>query len=104
MLIRMADAYMAHEGKERRVELLLSPEDQTELVKFYTGRYRQKMGEGLVIRSDNNIIKGFKVSFVDDHAQHDFTGEAIAEALAHFLRPNLAQIILRATGEESKKA
>lgn len=104
MLIRMAEAYMSREGKERRVELLVSPDDQAELVKFYAGRYREKMSEGLEIRSDNDIIKGFKVSFVDDHVQHDFTREAIAEALAHFLRPNLAQIIHRATNEEAKKA
>ncbi len=104
MLVKMADSYMARGGKDRRMDLLLSEADQKELVKFYSDRYKQKMGAGVEIKVDPSIDRGFKVSFVDDHAHHDFTKTAIAEALANFLRPHLADIILRVAREGHEPA
>jgi V/A-type H+/Na+-transporting ATPase subunit E len=100
MLVRMADTYMARGGKERRIDVLVSPEDQQALVKFYAEKYRKKMGESIEIRPAKSISKGFRVSFVDEHAHHDFTKEAMAEALSKFLRPHLAEIILRVAHED----
>lgn len=100
MLVRMADAYMSRGGKDRRVALLVNPEDQDILVKFYAERYRKKLGDSIEIRPDRSVSKGFRVSFVDDHAHHDFSKEAIAEALSKFLRPHLSEIILRVARED----
>ncbi len=99
MLARMAETYIAREGKERRIKLLVNEEDQEKLIRFYADRYRKKLGEGIEIKADKGIGKGFKVSFVDEHAHHDFTRDAIAEALANFLRPHLADIIFRVARE-----
>jgi V/A-type H+/Na+-transporting ATPase subunit E len=100
MLVRMADAYISRNDKERRIGLLVSPEDQQTLVKFYAERYRNKLGDSIEIRPDRSISKGFRVSFMDEHAHHDFTKEAIAEALSKFLRPHLADIILKVARED----
>ncbi len=100
MLVTMADHYISRGGKERRIELLVAPEDQEKLIKFYADRYRKKLGESIEIRPNKSITKGFRISFVDEHAHHDFTKEAIAEALSKFLRPHLADIILRVAHEE----
>jgi V/A-type H+/Na+-transporting ATPase subunit E len=102
MLERMVETYMARGGKERRIALLVNPDEQEELIKFYAGRYREKLKGTLEIKPDDHVIKGFRVSFVDEHAHHDFTKEAIAEALSKFLRPHLSEIILRVAREEKK--
>lgn len=104
MLVKMAESYMTRGGKDRRMDLLLSEADQKELVKFYSERYKQKLSEGVEIKVDPSIDRGFKVSFVDDHAHHDFSKSAIAEALANFLRPHLADIILRVAREGHEPA
>ena len=102
MLVRMAEKYMERGGKERRIALLINPDDQKELVKFYAAKYREKLQDTIEIKPDNHIIKGFRISFVDEHAHHDFTREAIAEALATFLRPHLADIILRVARDDKE--
>ena len=102
MLVRMAEAYMSREGKERRIAVLVDPDDEKELAEFYAGRYREKLGDSIEIRPDGSIGKGFRVSLVDDHAQHDFSKEAIAEALSRFLRPHLSDIVLRVALEDRK--
>ena len=45
------------------------------------------------IKADDSIISGFKVSLKGDNVQHDFSGEAITEAMCRLLRPHLAEIV-----------
>ena len=99
MLVKMAEAYMARGGKERRIAVLVDPDDEKALVAFYAERFREKLGDSLEIRADGSIGKGFCVSFVDEHAHHDFSKDAIAEALSRFLRPHLSEIVLRVAQE-----
>ena len=63
-------------------------------------RFREKLGGSIEILPDAAIDKGFRVSFIEQHAHHEFTREAIAEALSRFLRPHLSQIVQRVAGEE----
>ena len=102
MLVKMAEAYAARQGEEGRIELLVSPQDQQALVKFFGDRYKERLVRGVKLHVDNDIFKGFKVSFVEGHVQHDFTREAIAESLVNFLRPQLAEIVHRIAREESQ--
>ena len=99
MMVKMAQSCAEKQG-ETRIELLVSEADQTELVKFFAAKYSDKMIHGVELHVDSEILKGFKVSFADDHVYLDFTQEAIAEALAAFLRPKLADIV----GRVAKKA
>lgn len=94
MMVKMAQSCADNHG-ETRIELLISEEDQKEMVKFFVGKYREKMVHGIELHVDNEILKGFKVSFADDHVYLDFTQEAIAESLTTFLRPKLAEIVSR---------
>ncbi len=98
MLVAIAQAYADQPG-ESRVEYLVGSDDKAKLVKFLAAKYREEMISGIEIHTDNEIIKGFKVSFVEDHVYHDFTSEAIAEALHHFLRADLAEIVHRVAAE-----
>ena len=101
MLVNMAESCAEKQG-ETRIELLVSEADQKELVKFFAAKYSEKMGHGVELHVDSEILKGFKVSFADDHAYLDFTQEAIAEALTAFLRPKLAEIVGRVAKKTSK--
>lgn len=94
MMVSMAKSCADQHG-ETRIELLVSEADQTELVKLFAKKYSDKMIEGIELHVDNEILKGFKVNFADDHVYLDFTQEAIAEALSAFLRPKLAEIVGR---------
>ena len=103
MLVKVVEAYVAKGGVEDRVEILVSPKDQQEIVRFFESRYRQKLGQGIQLRAENDIFKGFKVSFAGGRVHHDFTKEAIAESLTNFLRPHLAEIVHRVAHENSGK-
>jgi len=102
MMVKMAQACAEKPG-ETRIELLVSEADQKEMVQFFAAKYSDKMIHGLELHVDNEILKGFKVSFVDDHAYLDFTQEAIAEALTAFLRPKLAEIVGRVAQGAAKE-
>lgn len=102
IMVNMAKSCAELHG-ETRIELLVSEADQDELVKFFASKYSDKMVEGLELHVDNEILKGFKVSFADDHVYLDFTQEAIAEALTSFLRPKLADIVGRVAKGATKE-
>ena len=96
MLVRLADAYAAHDMNESRVDVLLSPEDRDALGAVVLEKYRELVRQGLTLRPDERVEGGFKVSFADSDLYHDFTAEAVAEALAPVLKPPLCDIVKRA--------
>lgn len=102
MLVKLVESYCAHGGEESRLDLLISPQDQQELVKFFADQYRQKLLHGAELHVDSGVFKGFKVTFKEGNAYHDFTKTAIAESLVNFLRPHLAEIVHRVAREESQ--
>ena len=53
----------------------------------------KKSGKTVQLDSDSEILSGFKVVFEGQNASLDYTGEAVAEALAAFLRPELAKTV-----------
>jgi len=102
IMLPLAQAYARDEGPRNRVALLVSEQDDKEIIAFFAEMYRQKLVGGVDIHADNDIFRGFKVRLVDQHIEHQFTNEAIAEALCNFLRPHMAEIVqraARATGE-----
>lgn len=50
-------------------------------------------GSNVELVSDNEVLSGFKVTFEGKNVSLDYTGEAVADALAAFLRPELAKIV-----------
>lgn len=99
MLVKMAEQCAAHSG-ESRMEILVSPEDHETLIKTFADLYRQRMISGLTLKADNDILKGFKISFKDDHVYLDFTNEAVAESLSQLLRPHLSEIVKQVASEQ----
>lgn len=95
MLVRMAEAYTEHHGRERRMAVLVSPEDLDAMVALYAQRYREKLATGVAIQVGADVGHGFRVALVDEHVEHDLTADAIAEVLGGYLRPRLAELLPR---------
>jgi len=107
MLVKMTEAYFARGGTESRIEVLVSPQDEAQLKKFFAAQYHQKLAGGVEVHAANNIFKGFRVGVKGGQVYHDFTREAIAEALTNFLRQDLAKIVHAAAsgnGQDAKPA
>lgn len=100
MLVRLAEAYAAHDMNESRVDVLLAPDDREAVAALVMQKYRDLVNQGLTLRADERLAKGFKVSFVDDRLYHDFSLAALAEALAPVLKPSLGACVARAAGEQ----
>jgi V/A-type H+/Na+-transporting ATPase subunit E len=61
MLAKMADAYAGRGGRERRMQVLLGEDDIEELVRLYAQRYRDRVREGVELKLDNSVVKGFRL-------------------------------------------
>lgn len=91
MLLQLAQGYT---GKAANV--VLSPEDATRLKSFILGEFQQKLGAGVTVESDSAIVSGFRLSFENGKVSHEFTNQAISEALSAVLRPSLAKVVQQA--------
>ncbi len=100
ILVRLADAYAAHDMNESRIDVLLSPQDRDAVGAIVMDKYRELVRQGLTLRPDERVDRGFKVSFVDYNLYHDFSARAVAEALAPVLKPPLCDIVRRAAEEQ----
>ena len=104
MLVKMAEAYASRGGRERRLAVLLSPDDLDAMVRLYSQRLADKLPHGIGLRLDNSVVHGFRVALVDEHVEHDLTIDAIAEALTHHLRPHLAAVLTQVAPQLSSPA
>lgn len=104
MLVKMAEAYAARGGRERRLAVLLSPDDLDAMVRLYSQRLEDKLPHGIGLRLDNDVVQGFRVQLVDENVEHDLTIDAIAAALTHHLRPRLATLLTQAAPAEASTA
>jgi V/A-type H+-transporting ATPase subunit E len=93
LLTRLIQAYAQRGMSESRVEMLLSAEDQAALKQFVSESLRQELTKGLTVGADSRIKRGFTISLEGGRVRHDFTDQAIAESLAEFLRPALADLV-----------
>ncbi len=63
----------------------------------------RKSGQEIELKSDSEVLSGFKVGFKDKSVYLDFTGEAVADALGAFLRPELAKAVSGIAREQQPK-
>ena len=95
MLLKLADAY-AKDGAEGGIVAMLGEADAAAVKAAFAKEYQGKLAAGIQIESRKEIFKGFRVGAKGGQVFHDFTKEAIADSLANFLRPELAQIVKKA--------
>jgi len=102
MLVKLAAA-SAERPDESDISVLLGKEDQEKLLKYCAERHSELMRKGVELKGVNDIFKGFKICYVNGTAYHEFTYNAIADAVSNFLRPHLAEIVHRVAGQSSGK-
>ncbi len=91
------------QNEESSVELNVSEADQAALSAFCAEQVRTT-GREIELKSDAEVLSGFKVGFKDKNVYLDFTGETVAEALAAFLRPELAKTVSGIAREQLSNA
>ena len=92
MLGRIVEAYCA-KGKSDHIEVLVNPSDEAALKDFMLSAFAESVRKGLTIKGDSAVVSGLKISIVDEDVYHDFSADAVTEALCHLLRPQLAAIM-----------
>lgn len=89
------------QNKGGAIELSVSDSDKVALAAFCAGQAKQS-GQTIELSTDSEILSGFKVSFKDKNVYLDFSGEAVANALGSFLRPELAKTVSGIAREQIK--
>jgi len=89
-----------HQGESAKFSM--SEADQKALAAF-CAEQAKKSGQEIELTSDTEVLSGFKVGFKGSNAYLDFTGEAVADALSAFLRPELAKIVSSVAREQLAK-
>jgi V/A-type H+-transporting ATPase subunit E len=88
----VVEAY-ARDGASVGIDVLLNAQQKKQVADFLMANLAESVRKGVTLRDDAGIVAGFRVSIPDKQVEHDFTGEAIAEALAGLLRPELGEIV-----------
>lgn len=73
-------------------EVTVSEADKAALTALCASIAKQS-GTAIDLTSSSEILSGFRISFEGQNVSLDYTGEAVAEALAAFLRPELAKTV-----------
>ena len=95
MLVKLAASY----GSAENLTVALGEADAAALKGGVSKEVNDMLAKGLQIESDKEIFKGFRLGTKGGQVFHDFTKEAIAESLANFLRPDLADVVKKAAKE-----
>jgi V/A-type H+-transporting ATPase subunit E len=78
---------------EDSLALLLSEGDLGKLKGFFTEKLNAELKKGLELKADRNLGAGFRIANKDGSAYFDFSAESVAELLAAYLNPHLAEIL-----------
>lgn len=100
ILKQVVDAYCKDRGGTPSLELLVPEELRDRIAEHFLGRLTREMQDGVAIKGDGTVLAGFRVSVKDDQMEHDFSDEAITDALCSLLRPHLANIVKSADRED----
>ena len=90
---KIITSYLVDPDGQGGIEVLVGSNDRDPLVEFVRSRFQNALSQGVVLREGAGIRKGFRISYDQGNAFHDFSSEAVAEALCSFLRPNLVKIL-----------
>ncbi len=90
MLLSLASNYTSD------ISVCLSETDVKKLNSFILNEFQQKLTSGVTVESDSGIHFGFRVKLDGGKISHEFTSEALGEALSAHLRPELAKVVTSA--------
>lgn len=91
------------QSKGSNIVLSVNDADKAALATFCAALTKQS-GKEIELVSNSEILSGFRVGFKNSNVYLDYTGEAVAEALSAFLRPELAKTVSAIAQEQLSKA
>jgi len=83
----------------QKIDILISKEYEKQIFEMICSKFAEKTKAQFNITGNEVIGKGFKILLANGKVEYDFTEEAIAEAMAKLLRPQLAELIKNVTHE-----
>jgi V/A-type H+-transporting ATPase subunit E len=75
------------------VDVILNENQLKSLENWARGALQAEIAKGLEVRAGKNLAAGFRVALKDGSAYYDFSAPAVAEALAAYLNPRIAEIV-----------
>ncbi|MFW5737951.1 MAG: hypothetical protein ACOCYX_03485, partial [Spirochaetota bacterium] len=90
------EARAVAEGREERLDVLLSEADLKKVESSLRNRLAQQLAAGTEIKATPGVTNGFRIASRDGGVYYDFTADAVAEALAAYVTPRLAETIREA--------
>lgn len=87
MLLTVAKNYTSE------VDVVFSDSDVKKLSSFVMGEFAKQVSSGVKVESDSSVKFGFRIKLDGGKVSHEFTSEAMAEALSGLLRPQLAKVV-----------
>jgi V/A-type H+-transporting ATPase subunit E len=100
MLVKLVESYCAREDGAAGLDILLGAEDCNTLAQSLQTKLGEKLEGGVDLVPDKSVVSGFRVAVKGQHVEHDFTGQAIADAMSELLRPRIAEIVQNAIKQE----
>jgi V/A-type H+-transporting ATPase subunit E len=77
--------------------VLLPEATLTKLKNFFKEKLASELKKGLELKSDHNLVTGFRIAMKDGSAYYDFSADSVAEMLSAYLNPHLAEILKNST-------
>ncbi|MDI6774095.1 MAG: hypothetical protein QME60_01690 [Verrucomicrobiota bacterium] len=98
ILLKAVEVYGRSGAGGGGIELLLSQDDRNKLADSLMAQFVRELKQGVEIKADGSILRGFKARVKGQNVEHDFTQDAIVDALCQIARPRLAEIVRSAGG------
>jgi len=89
----LIESYVKADAENTRLAIALSDQQKADVVAYLSQKFQAQLNDGVTIAGSDVIGAGFKVAVTDKEVEHDFTGEAVADALGSLLRTDLATIV-----------
>jgi V/A-type H+-transporting ATPase subunit E len=102
MIVKVVEAYCSDPA--HGLDISVAEHDREQIVAYFMNELKAAIHNGCTVRSDGRIAAGFRATVSKGHVSHDFTAEAIGEAMAKLLRPQLAEITRSAVAGMAKSA
>ncbi|MGB9714944.1 MAG: hypothetical protein ACPL1G_00810 [Thermodesulfovibrionales bacterium] len=77
----------------------LSQTDRDKLEKGFLAKLKEEVKRGIVLRPSEEVRSGFLISFDGNKSYFDFSDKALAEYIASYLKPKLAELLKNALKE-----
>ena len=83
------------------LQILLSTSDLKKIEKQLKSRLSAELKKGVELKPFPELQAGFRVAMKDGSAYYNFTDQGIAEILAEYLNPKIAEIVQEAVQKEN---